>query len=450
MKQRKTCVLYVTATCNLKCKYCYIYKSPILIEIDKMLQDSYKDDYYFNFMIKMFDKYSLENLEFWGGEPSYGLERAIPTVYKALNYYPNLNRFFFSTNLATEKCIEDIFNFWSIAKKFPEREFTFSIQLSLDGPLPINDFNRGEGVTKIFTKNFSKLLIKAKEFLDQTPNVKIDAHFKPTLDNYAIELLQTKESIINYYKFFENYYQASENVLALQHRWSLNPSLPNTATPSPHTTENGKQFANFCKLVNDIIMYDDANKYFKFYKNIMPFNAWAENEFYCLDHGCGTCGTGNIILGLLPNNMISGCHNGFVELISDYKNNITLQPGIQVDKSLFEFNSSQNNLIFTEEEYKNFEKQMKYYCPESKFQIIEMSAVIHQMAQLKQIDEKYLDKKKAVEAAHFIQNVTSSCMRDNLGTSGTKYLYQLGYLRLFLNGAKEEIQKNARYFLETK
>jgi hypothetical protein len=79
-----------------------------------------------------------------------------------------------------------------------------------------------------------------------------------------------------------------------------------------------------------------------------------------------------------------------------------------------------------------------------------MSAVIRQMAQLNQIDKKYCDNKFAVEAAHFIQNVTSSCMRDNLGTSGTKYLYQLGYSRLFLNGAKEEIQKNARYFLETK
>jgi sulfatase maturation enzyme AslB (radical SAM superfamily) len=154
-----------------------------------MLEDSYKGDYYFNFMTKMFDKYSLETLEFWGGEPSYGLHRAIPTIRQALNYYPHLNRFFFSTNLATEKCVDDIINFWSIAKEFPEREFNFAIQLSLDGPLPINDFNRGEGVTKIFTKNFSKLLIRVQEFLNDVKNVNISAHFKPTLDNYAIGLL---------------------------------------------------------------------------------------------------------------------------------------------------------------------------------------------------------------------------------------------------------------------
>ena len=71
MKQnREVCVLYVTATCNLQCKYCYIDKSPILVQIDEMLDKSYQDDYYFNFMQEMFEKDRLNRMEFWGGEPT--------------------------------------------------------------------------------------------------------------------------------------------------------------------------------------------------------------------------------------------------------------------------------------------------------------------------------------------------------------------------------------------
>ena len=74
---RKICVLYATATCNLKCKYCYIDKSPILQSIDQRLKQSFEGDYYFNFMKEMFDKNSLQRIEIWGGEPSYGLDRTI-------------------------------------------------------------------------------------------------------------------------------------------------------------------------------------------------------------------------------------------------------------------------------------------------------------------------------------------------------------------------------------
>ena len=101
-------------------------------------------------------------------------------------------------------------------------------------------------------------------------------------------------------------------------------------------------------------------------------------------------------------------------------------------------------MIKTMEQYASYEKQMTAYHPNAIFQTIEMASVIHQMAKAGQVDKKYEDLGEAVEAAHFIQNVASSCMRDNIGVTGSKYLFQLGFMRLFLNGAKEEIQKYAR------
>lgn len=53
-KERKVAVLYTCGTCNLNCRYCNIDKSPILIDIDKQLEESFKGDYYFNQFKKYF------------------------------------------------------------------------------------------------------------------------------------------------------------------------------------------------------------------------------------------------------------------------------------------------------------------------------------------------------------------------------------------------------------
>ena len=59
----------------------------------------------------------------------------------------------------------------------------------------------------------------------------------------------------------------------------------------------------------------------RFYKNIIPYGSplkpYCSNVNY--EDGVGACGSGCIILGLLPQNKISVCHNGFVELLEDYK-----------------------------------------------------------------------------------------------------------------------------------
>lgn len=41
-------IFYTCGTCNLKCRYCGIHKSPILNKIDERLAESFKGDYYFN------------------------------------------------------------------------------------------------------------------------------------------------------------------------------------------------------------------------------------------------------------------------------------------------------------------------------------------------------------------------------------------------------------------
>ena len=69
VKDREECILYTCATCNLQCRYCGIDKNPILQEIDKYLDESFKGDYYFNQINKMFpNRAKLKWLQTWGGE----------------------------------------------------------------------------------------------------------------------------------------------------------------------------------------------------------------------------------------------------------------------------------------------------------------------------------------------------------------------------------------------
>lgn len=449
MNLHSTCVLYTTATCNLNCNYCYIDKGPILQKIDKLLEDSYKDDYYYNFIKKIFNKENLRRIEFWGGEPSYGLKRSIPTVIKTIQDYPFLKEFMFSTNFTTSTCIKDIVEFCQIFKEFPDRDFILDIQLSLDGPEYLNDLNRGEKSTELFFKNFVKFSKIADNLLDDIQNLTILSHFKATLDKNSIKLLQTKEKIIEYYQYFESY-STIKNNYSNNDRWKLTLTVPNTATPSPYTQQDGINFANLCKLSLEIGLENQDKNYFNFYKNIIPYGSplkpYCSNVNY--EDGVGACGSGCLILGLLPQNKISVCHNGFVELLEDYKkqcqNNIN-NTNRTLDFNVF-LNNNNNNLIYSIEDYEIYQQKMRcYYNNETNFSLVELTSLITTLAEVNQIDKKYLEPKEAIKAAHFIFSFTSSCIRDNLGITGSLYLTQTGIIRLMLNGAKDYIEYGLKH-----
>lgn len=439
------CVLYTTATCNLKCNYCYIDKSPVLVALDEQLEKSYKDDYYFNFMKRVFQQEDLEKMEFWGGEPSYGLKRAIPTIHKAIDYFPKLKNFMFSTNATTDTWLKDIIEFCLLFTKHPEKQFYLDIQLSLDGPEYINDFNRGKDSTKKLFNNLTNFFKILDDLLDKVPNLRIFGHFKPTLDSKSIQLLQSKEKILEYYQYFETYLDLSTEYVHNK-RWQLALCVPNTATPSPYTKEDGLNFANLCKLSYEIMEDGKKEKNLKYFGTIIPHAV--QLKPYCPNvsfyDGAKACGTGCVILGLLPNNLISICHNGFVELLGEYKEQSIKNAKINLDRTIdFEMfiGTSKKQLVYTEENYNKHKEKMRcYYEDQTSFSLIELTSLITTYAKNDLIDKKYINPEEALKAAHFIFSMTASCMRDNLGVTGTLYLTQTGIIKLLLNGAKDYIE----------
>ena len=155
VKDREECILYTCATCNLQCRYCGIDKNPILQEIDKYLDESFTGDYYFNQIKKMFpNRAKLKWLQTWGGEPFLHMERIYPTLHKVIEYFPYFEGMFSSTNFSFDGWDNQFFGLMKQFDKYPERNFSYSLQLSCDGPEYINDYGRGNGTTKKCIANF--------------------------------------------------------------------------------------------------------------------------------------------------------------------------------------------------------------------------------------------------------------------------------------------------------
>lgn len=435
-KDRDTLVLYTTAICNLNCKYCYIDKNKALIHIDEILDESFKGDYYFNFTKEMFPKIGqLRTIETWGGEPFLRMDRVYETLHKIINYYPFFDTMFSSTNFSFPEWIDQFFGLMSQFGQYPERDFNYSLQLSLDGPEYITDYGRGKGTTKKCLENFNKMIDMVGTHLPS--NVNLSMHFKPTLDINSVKMLDSKEKIIEYYQFFES---------LVEKVWNLNYSnvtitlpIPNTACPSPTTKEDGIIFANLCRMCCEI--EQEKDKYFKYYDNVTPFRTYDTNKELRYEYPYHTCGSGINVVGLLPYHLISTCHNGFVDLISDYKKMVTANNS----QSTLDFKTFLNNLparlTLNYEKYALFEKQMSYYTNfNTTARLANIVSLINVLALSGQIDEKYKNTQEALKAGVFIQSHTAYCLRDNYNTTGSCTLVPVGLLKLLLNGAKEYIE----------
>lgn len=269
-------------------------------------------------------------------------------------------------------------------------------------------------------------------------------HFKPTLDNESIRLLQTKEQIIKYFQFFEEFYDKAQPYLNENFAYSL--SIPNTACPSPHTKEDGLLFANLCKLCREI---EKENIHLRYFKHICPFNPrhkdYLHQKNISYNSSGGMCGSGKFVVGLLPYNMISACHNGFCDLISDYKaesqkniNNFMSNTALD-----FKFFASDKDIRLTQtiEEFQEYERIVEgFFKPNSKAIIGNSAALINMLARVGQVDKKYIDREQALRAAYFIQEAGSFCLRDNINTTGCIDLQPVGLFKLLLNGAREYIE----------
>jgi sulfatase maturation enzyme AslB (radical SAM superfamily) len=442
-RERSTAVFYTCGTCNLKCHYCGIDKNPILVQIDKALEKSFEGDYYYNQLLKYFpDPCQLRRIETWGGEPFLKMERIHPLVNKVIEHYPYFDQMFSSTNFSYPEWPDKFFGLMKQFEAYAPRKFDYFLQLSLDGPTNINDFNRGEGVTEKCRKNFQALVNRLP--VDLPSNVTLNIYFKPTLDNTSIKQLDTKEKIIEYYRFFEEWYAKLFDLKMSNLKPQL--SVPNTAVPSPVTKEDGIAFAQLCKNCREIEKENKEVHYLRFYDAITPYAAFTQDCPHAhYSHGSCICGTGSFLLGFMPDGLISTCHEGFTHFYEEYKraalNSTRVEDGATINFDKF-VNEQGSKYCLTEKQYEEYEKYIDNFIKDgTTARLGNMAGLIMVLAMAGQIDSKYLDERNASEAAVFLQNHTSYCLKDNYNTTGSFITIPVGIPKLLLNGAKEYIQE---------
>lgn len=441
--EKEILILFSSALCDLNCNYCYINKTPTLQEIDKTLEQSFNDkNYYINYINEVFDnKETLKELQLWGAEPTLGINRIIPILDYLILQYPNFYKIMFSTNFISKDWFNKVALIFNLLKKYPNKNFEINIQLSIDGPQNINDYNRGINATKRFLNNLNILIQKIKE--QWIPNnAHLNINFKQTLSLESIKNLQTKKEIIDYFKFFDKLNEILLYYSAVIDNFNFNVSIPNIAEPCPATTQDGKNFAIFVKQCREI----EKEKIFKTYKYITPFS---QEESHCkkcikFNFGCQNCGQGITTIGLLPNKKIALCLDGFYDLIEN--NSLVIRENNQIDNKIF-INREKQKMICDYSELLKFQKMSKnvFFKEKSTFLITNITAQIILLAKYNFIDSKYQSFKEAnFIAQKYVQRMIF-CMRNNLTTTGSIFLCHTGMLKLLLNGAMEYILKEEDY-----
>ncbi len=448
-KTLKTAIFYTCGVCNLKCRYCQIDKSPILKKIDDALAESFKGDYYFERVKKYFpNRWQLERIETWGGEPFLHMDRIYPLLHQLINHYPYLKELHSSTNFSYPEWLDQFLGLMNELGKYPERDFDYHLQLSVDGPRYLNDANRGEGVTDKCIENYLKLLQAIKD--KRIPsNVFLTISIKATLDIRNIYELNDKQKIIEYFQFFEQ--EFGNPFKGINANAVFRNAHPNFATPAPATAEDGKIFAEVCKKCREIEEENLTEHYFDFYNEITFFSNSLVQDKLTYNYSHHFCGTGTTMIGFLPDNMMSLCHEGFTQFIEEYKKVAMESNRVETATVSFDkFLGEQKTMLCADDDGCDvFMDRMRLYeVSSTRARLINIVSQIVVLAMSGQIEECYLDHENALKAAIFLQSHGAYCLKNNHYETGSFLTIPNGELKLFLNGALQYIQSKEEMHIE--
>ncbi len=304
--------IFSAAFCNMDCKYCYIPKTDELKDMHKTIIEALKSDNYIEILKKVYcDGESLTSLSFWGTEPTLTLEHIVSKVDKLYAEFKNLNAFDFSTNLLSH--YKEIIKFTNAIEK-QNRKTNFSMQVSLDGPPEITDYNRKKGSTNAIINN---LLDLVKTFcVKKYKNVNIKINFKSTLSmENIIMMVENPNKIEEYFDFFENLFERIDTILNNDKSDNIDIVLsisPTHVVPGSYTSLDGKHLAIFYRLIDTIgksKKYKYTNTWGQFkiiFHNLLDTNYLAETIPSRI-----TCSGGDCNLGYDINENAHICHRMF-------------------------------------------------------------------------------------------------------------------------------------------
>ena len=217
-----------------------------------------------------------------------------------LEIMSNLNYLMFSTNSYLGynyiKLFIDAINDLSIKYN---KELNLHIQFSLDGPPWINEQSRKTGATQ---RTIDTIYAICDNFTDDF-NGKLEINIKPTLAfDYMKKMLNDHQLLIDYFNFFKELEDTTNEKSEGKKKLSAHPhGLPTLVLPGEYTSQDGKDYARWVKLLWDT----NLDKRFYLYQPFRAINFLNKN--WELQDKI-TCGAGHQGMVLNADGDVISCH----------------------------------------------------------------------------------------------------------------------------------------------
>ena len=303
-----------SAGCNLKCSYCYLHKNPSYFEEDKLVVKAMKDGTFLK-NIKTVLKYlkvypeEFETFTIWGGETAAHLSECKEFFASIFQTFPKIKKVSYSTNFTVN--IQNHLDFIEVMEKYcQQNEIHFEMQISIDGPTPINKITRGY--------DFEDCHKKTKELIEKLNQIKlkkvhVGISYKATLPWVIYrQICSSIESIEEYLSFWKNesdYF----NDLIINGNVSFSVGScygPSFKAPYRYTVQDGIEMANF----SNMIFCHHLDEKFDALVN-MPLLSCGlvipeDENVYNFNSGCGEMAT---TFTFSWDGRLNPCSNGFMD-----------------------------------------------------------------------------------------------------------------------------------------
>ena len=417
--------ILTTGWCPLNCKYCYIPKNEAMKELHNEIVADLEQGKYIERLKGIYGD-GLTTLGFWGTEPTLTLDLIQPLLPQLTRAFPKLNEMSFSTSMIAG---EPIARFIEALQGYGIK---LKIQVSLDGPSFITDKNRFCGAAKKVPQNFFALVSAI-----QDQKTEVEFHWKATLTTENINEMNGDPSKIDeYHQYFENLDKKFDEInrssnISLQ-KGSHTPTL---AVPGNYTSEDGRNFAHFLKNLRH---KGHRSTYSIRLERLLEF--WDELG---PKKSMFTCSAGDSNSGIGNNFHI--CHRSFYLDESRYVDSVLQQGDKNWDISHFKAGTidllRKYYIVDVDQdaELTRLHYVMRNYHDFWRLQTGYVRSMMMELALVGQADHQYLENGELSTLFALFVNTGLSCPIENILNTGSIHLTPLSMLRMFGNGAFQEL-----------
>lgn len=455
--------------CNLNCSYCEIAKRANHQDIQKnqqkLINSFYNGEYlrlYKNFCKDYsIDTDKIQEIEFWGQEPTLTLEAVEFEISNILNWLTNASSIFFSTNGVNN--IQKIINFINTLNNYSfnnNRNLCLKLQISFDG---FNETFIQRGIDPQIIINNIKFL------LNNLNNIQFYNNFYVRINLHGVIDFQTiKDQIQN--NTFNNYWQSITDLMLelnnLNHNEKvyLEPYSVFTPTMYNGTKEEGELFSTYADLCFNNFHQNQNNNLVDYLSPFFLISRYIKDvrqhsitqqiiDNYNFDYNSDSlfnntininyaCNINTTVLKMRYDGTLVYCHNAIFDLTQE---NLLNRNGIDKEIAqlqLLNKNCYPNYLKDSPKQIANFINMFetyKYY----QFSLLYSNTLnlMYLLLQNNQIDASYQDHEKMLRHNLYLYGI-QQCFYSRKFDTGSFYNTNLGVIRIWCNGVLDKLEKH--------